>query len=165
MTKSAESSRRSSLSGSSPGAVVDVALLHADLDSESFSSGTERLTKFNSSPTLEVTAVRSNSSEWEAYATPNTRSSDTDSIRTFGSERTLVESSNLSGEVPPQKPLTHNLLTVPAATRHKHTCTCSSLDSEGLGSLTSEEVAMEETETQDWTQLSKEVKNKLPITD
>ena len=95
-------------------------------------------------------------------ATPTSLTSDTDSIRTYGSERTLVDVSttadvsstttdSTTGNI---TSLRQELLSLPPI-RHKQTC--SSLDSEGLGSLASEEI--EEAGPQDWTQWSKEVSN------
>ena len=102
----------------------------------------------------------------QTVATPTslTCTSDTDSIRTYGSERTLVEmSTTADGGSGTTATTTDNtmslrqeLLSLPP-TRHKQTC--SSLDSEGLGSLASEEI--EEAGPQDWTQWSKEVSNHI----
>ena len=99
----------------------------------------------------------------QTVATPTslTCASDTDSIRTYGSERTLVEISTTvdagSGTTATNTmSLRQELLGLPP-TRHKQTC--SSLDSEGLGSLASEEI--EEAGPQDWTQWSKEVRNRV----
>ena len=113
---------------------------------------------------LEVASKNSNSNNerdsQQTLATPTSLTSDTDSVKTFGSERTLVEASgSVSGggastttaALPALRRDMLNLL----PTGHKHTC--SSLDSEGLGSLASEEIVMEETVPQDWTQWAKEV--------
>ena len=99
---------------------------------------------------LEMVSTNSNSNnerDSHSVTTPTSLNSDTDSIKTSGSERTLVEGSSSAA-----LPLQRDLLNLPP-TKHKHTS--SSLDSEGLGSLTSEEIGMEEP---DWAQWSKEVR-------
>lgn len=101
-------------------------------------------------PSLDVASTNSNSNnerDSHSVTTPTSLNSDTDSIKTSGSERTLVEGSSTAA-----LPLQRDFLNLPP-TKHKHTS--SSLDSEGLGSLTSEEIGMEEP---DWAQWSKEVR-------
>lgn len=100
-----------------------------------------------------------------ASASAGTMSSDTDSLRTYGSERTLVESgtdiasSSAAGGG-------GGIVITPSCggsgrvTLHlnlpPHKQTASSIDSEGLGSLASEE--MEEAGPLEWAQWSKEVR-------
>ena len=124
---------------------------------------------------LGAAAARNSNSNNEQHgsrtvATPTQQltTSDTDSIRTFGSERTLVEA--CGGIVADTTTTTTTITTTGGSSgggggslgillslpRPQHKQTCSSVDSEGLGSLASEEV--EETGPQDWAQLSKEVR-------
>lgn len=97
-------------------------------------------------------------------ATPTSLPSDTDSLRTFGSERTLVEGGGSGTDIITaaataaaagggQTRQQNLFLSLPSGSRHKQTC--SSVDSEGLGSLASEEI--EEAGPVDWSQWSKEV--------
>ena len=115
----------------------------------------------------DTTAARNTNSNNEQRgsqiaATPTSLPSDTDSLRTFGSERTLVEGSGtdapgLVGCLAAGQSLFLNL---PPSSRHKQTC--SSVDSEGLGSLASEEI--EEAGPLDWSQWSKEVSTLEKVT-
>ena len=94
-------------------------------------------------------------------ATPTSLpSEDTDSLRTFGSERTLVEGGGsvdtTDGGTNARIGQQQNLfLSLPPSSGSRHKQTCSSVDSEGLGSLASEEI--EEAGPSDWTLWSKEV--------
>ena len=143
---------------------------HGNSDAlSSFSDGPSSSGDAKSQPTqcrslvgVDVAAKNSNSNNeqcgLQVVATPTSLPSDTDSIRTFGSERTLVEASGSAAEgdgtgggygiVSSRR----GLLTLPP-TSHKQTC--SSLDSEGLGSLASEEI--EEAGPLDWAQWTKDV--------
>ena len=109
-------------------------------------------------PSLEIAAKNSNSnneSGSQIIATPTSLTPDTDLIKTFGSERTLVEANGSAVTATSSVPLQQGLLSLPP-TRHRQTA--GSLDSEGLGSLMSEEIVMEEAMPQDWAQWSKEVR-------
>ena len=116
--------------------------------------------------TLGVAAQNSNSNnerDSRNATTPTSLMSDTDSIKTFGSERTLVETGSEEVVLLTQRRESHEetILRVQrevlnlSATQHKHTA--SSLGSEGYGSLTSEEIGPEEPSVQDLSQWSKEV--------
>lgn len=122
--------------------------------------------------TTTATAARNTNSNNEQCgsqiaATPTSLPSDTDSLRTFGSERTLVEGGGSGTDITTaaataaaaaaagggQTRQQNLFLSLPSGSRHKQTC--SSVDSEGLGSLASEEI--EEAGPVDWSQWSKEV--------
>ena len=84
----------------------------------------------------------------QTVATPTSLTSDNDSIRTFGSERTLVDASGTVDSL--------SLKGLLNLQQSSHKQTCSSIDSEGLGSLASEEI--EEAGPQEWAQWSKDVR-------
>ena len=161
---SSQSSESLSSTSSSSRLELTVPLIEEEHDTPAPPEAAEQLSS-DTHHNLSLDAIGSNSGS-QTVATPTslTCTSDTDSIRTYGSERTLVEMSTTvdagSGTTATNTTsLRQELLSLPP-TRHKQTC--SSLDSEGLGSLASEEI--EEAGPQDWTQWSKEVSNPAQCT-
>ena len=76
------------------------------------------------------------------------------SVKTLTELDTSLRDSAVSPNPAGATPMSASVPTVPGHSRHT---TCSSVDSEGFVSVTSEELTLEELTHQDWSQWSKEV--------